>query len=225
MFLHRFTFICAESIMLACFGLLSAYMLRESSVSLEAPFNLAFLPGYGASETAAAIMIGLGVYWLLQITTSPQSVFWVMAIPGLLAQGPSIMAHNVLDWSYFVVDGTLFSTDMSTFRTGALFLLSLVILVSLHRIIELRDLRTVLQSSHVDSSDVDRLILSKILALGGIIVSSLLLSATIIYVAGVIGGGDQFFGFSSWTTLIVGGGAIVFVGVFPLLWVLHHRET
>ena len=225
MLLRRISFMAAESVLLASFWTLAAIMLKNSAVSLESPFTVMIAPDYGMSEIAAAVAIGLGVYWLFQLTGSPQSVFWAMALPGLLGQGPSIMAHNVLDWSYFFVEGSLFTSDMSLVRTSTFFLSSLAILVLLHKVIHLRNLRAVLHDRQVDPSDADRLVLSKISALGAIVASGLLLSAIMMYLASLIGRGDQLFGYSSWTVLMIGVGAIVLVGVFPLLWILQHRET
>ena len=225
MLIRRLGFIAAESVLLASFWTVSAYMLRSSSVSVESPFSIMFAPDYGPSQMAVAVAIGVGAYWLFQLAGSPQSVFWALAIPGLLAQGPTIMSHNVLDWSYFFVEGSLFSSDLSLVRTAALFLSSLVLLVMLHKVIHLRNLRAALHNSQVDASDADRLVLSKISALGAIVASGLLLSGFMMYLAGLIGRGDQLFGYSSWTVLMVGGGAIVLVGVLPLLWILQHREN
>ena len=76
--------------------------------------------------------------------------FWLLTLAVLLPQGPAVLAHNRLDWASFW-RGPSSSPELSQITVGALFLLSLVLLVTLHRIAELRRLRGRLGALRLES--------------------------------------------------------------------------
>ena len=227
-------FIAVESLLLGCLLSLAGYVFWRS---------LGVAPGWGTiwSDQLEALGPGaLGIspltvviagicclpiifYWLLQWLRMTTLSFWIVTLAVLLPQGPAVLAHNQLDWAS-LWRSTSSSPEVSQITVGALFLISLVLLVTLQRVAELRRLRGGLRDLHLESGEQGKVIVSEILALIGLVASSLVLTAILLSAASALARMDYLLAHSPWTVLTIGTAALVMVTAFLHLWMRTRQQ-
>lgn len=227
-------FIAVESLLLGCLLSLAGYVFWRSlgatpglgtiwSDQLEAL-------GTGALGISPLMVVLAGIfclpivfYWLLQWLRMNIFSFWMVTLAALLLQGPAVLAHNQLDWASFW-GGSSSSPELSQVTVGALFLLSLVLLVTLQRVTELRRLRGELRTLRLESGEQGKVIASEILALIGLVASSLVLTAMLLSAASALARMDYLLAHSPWTVLTIGAAALVMVTAFLHLWMRTRQQ-
>ena len=227
-------FLVVESLLLAALLSLAAYVFWES---LGATLGLDTL-WRGQLETqesgtwgisplmvliAGICCIPIILYWLLQCMGMATRSFWMVTLAVLLLHGPAVLAHNQLDWASFW-RGPSSSPELSQMTVGVLFLLSLVLLVTLQRVAELRRLRGRLNGLGLESGEQGRFIASEILALVGLVASSIFVTAVLVTVAATLTRLDDLLVHSPWTVLTIGAAALLMVTAFLHLWLRTRPE-
>ena len=157
------------------------------------------------------------------VAENEYTFFWVVTLAVLLPQGPAVLAHNQLDWASFW-SGPSSSPELSQITVGALFLLSLVLLVTLQRVAELRRLRGELRTLHLESGEQGNVIASEILALVGLVASSLVVTAMLLSSASALARMDYLLAHSPWTVLTIGAAALAMVTAFLHLWMRTRQQ-
>ena len=227
-------FIAVESLLLGCLLSLAGYVFWRSlgttpglgtimSDQLDAP-------GPGALEISPLMVVIAGIcclpiifYWLLQWLRMNTLSFWMVTLAALLLQGPAVLAHNQLDWASFW-RGSSSSPELSQITVGALFLLSLVLLVTLQRVAELRRLRGELRTLRLESGEQGEIIVSEILALVGLVGSSLVVTAVLLSAASVLARMNNLLAHSPWTVLTIGAAALLMLTGSLHLWMRTRQE-
>ena len=227
-------FIAVESLLLGCLLSLAGYVFWRS---------LGATPGLGtiwsdqleASGTESVgdfplMVVIAGIcclpiifYWLLQWLRMTTLSFWIVTLAVLLPQGPAVLAHNKLDWAS-LWRSTSSSPELSQITVGALFLLSLVLLVTLQRVAELRRLRGGLRALRLESGEQGKIIASEILALIGLVASSLVVTVMLLSSASALARMDYLLAHSPWTVFTIGTAALVMVTAFLHLWMRARQQ-
>ena len=227
-------FIAVESLLLGCLLSLAGYVFWRS---LGATPGLGTLRsdqlealGPGAFGVSPLMVVIAGIcclpiifYWLLQWLRMTTLSFWMVTLAALLLQGQAVLAHNQLDWASFW-RGPSSSPELSQITVGALFLLSLVLLVTLQRVAELRRLRGELRALRLESGEQGNVIASEILALVGLVASSLVITAMLLSAASALARMDYLLAHSPWTVLTIGAAALVMVTGFLHLWLRTRQQ-
>ena len=212
-----------ESLSLIGFLFLSSHLFGSSLAADSTLYGFFDVPEYGALEIWLAIALSIGAYWLLQSLGLRRGAFWAVALVGLAAQLPAVLAHNLVDWPQLLARETLFSSGSSTLGTILPFLSSIVLLVVAHRTIDVRRLRAILNEKGADEPEIVRYIGGLLLVLAVMIVASLLLTLGTVSLGAAVGVQDQWLERSPWTVLTIGVGAIVLLAIFLFVW-LRDRE-
>ena len=212
-----------ESLSLIGFLFLSSHLFGSSLAADSTLYGFFDVPEYGALEVWLAIALSLGAYWLLQSLGLRRGTFWAVALVGLAAQLPAVLAHNLVDWPQLLARETLFSSGSSTLGTILPFLSSIVLLVVAHRTIDVRRLTAILNEKGADEPEIVRYIGGLLLVLAVMIVASLLLTLGTVSLGAAVGVQDQWLERSPWTVLTIGVGAIVLLAIFLFVW-LRDRE-
>ena len=95
----------AESLSLIWFLFLSSHLFGSSLATDSALYGYFDVPEYGALQVWLAIAVSLCVYWLLQSFGLRRGAFWAVALVGLAAQLPAVLAHNLVDWPHSSLQG------------------------------------------------------------------------------------------------------------------------
>ena len=201
-----FYFAAAESILLLALLVLASIVIKDSTPVLE------FRP-ISSWEIAFIIFICGAVYWTFHFLGHSQTGFWIMASIIILGHAFPILAHNALEWSQFFGIETIAEGDRSLVRDTTLFLFSLVLLISLHRIMGLRTLDNQLLLRKVQTMDRNRIVLNEGIILTGLIATGIVLALVMVWTASALGKNQDLLDGSPWSVMVVGGGAaLVFVG-------------
>ena len=152
-------------------------------------------------------------YLALQIAGATRVAFWALVLVVLLMQAPAVLSYNRLDWLAF---GEMPSLPTGLFQAavGGLFLLSLVLLVTLHRTDDLRRLSRKLSTMNLSAEDQRQVVAGELTALAGLVAGSLEVMAILGLVGVGLGRMDQLLLRSPWTVLSVGGTAVFLMAVF-----------
>ena len=227
-------FLVVESLLLGCLLSFACYVFWES---LGATMGLDTLwrdrleaqePGTWGIPLlmvviASVYCLPIIFYWLLQWLGMTTLSFWLVTLAVLLPQGPAVLAHNRLDWASFW-RGSSSAPELSQMTVGVLFLLSLVLLVTLHRTAELRRLRGRLRSLRLESGEQSRVIASEVLTLVGLVGFSLFATAVLLSVAAAFSRMNNLLIHSPWTVLTIGAAALLMLTGFLHLWLRTRQE-
>ena len=208
----------AESLSLIGFLFLSSQLFGSSLADDSELFGYFDVPDFGPLQVWPAIVMSVCGYWLLQSLGLRRGAFWAVAIVGLGAQLPAVMAHNLVDWPQLLAGKTLFGSGGSTLGTILPFLSSTVLLVVVHRLNEARRLRTLLGERGADEPEANRYIGGLLLVLVVMIVAGLVLTLGTVSLGMAVGFQDQWLGRSPWTVLTIGVGAVAIMAIFLLAW-------
>ena len=227
-------FLAVESLLLGCLLSLAGYVLWESrgaTMGLDTLWRDQLeAQGSGTWGVSPLMAVIAGIcclpfilYWLLQWLGMTTRSFWLVTLAVLLPQGPAVLAHNRLDWASFW-RGPWSSPELSQITVGALFLLSLVLLVTLHRIAELRRLRGRLRALRLESGEQGKVIAGEILALVGLVGFSLFVTAMLLSAAAALARMNNLLVHSPWTVLTIGAAALLMMTGFLHLWLRTRHE-
>ena len=222
-----------ESLLLACLLLLAGYVFWEtlglvlgldgvwrSLIDARVPdrFDLLFI-----LVLFVVCCLPIAIYWVLQFIGMTRTSFWIVTLAALAPQIPAVLSYNQLDWPSFWVD-PLFTTGLSPIVVASLLLVSLALLVSLHRIGELRRLKARLAALRLDESDQEGAIVNELLVLGGLTGSALVLTAMLLSLGIAVAQMKDLLILSPWTVLTVGGAAILLLASMLSLWLRQTSE-
>ena len=226
-------FVAIESLLLVCLLALTGYVFWET-LGVELGLDRVWASLKAAQEpdswqSTLLTLAAIGVcclpiigYWVLQWVGMTRVSFWLVTLAALLPQLPAALAYNRLDWPSFWV-GPLFSTELSQVMVGLLFLLSLVLLVTLHRTGDLRRLQGRLNARRLGSLERSQVVTGEVVALGGLVGASLAVTALLLSGGVAVAQMSDLLARSPWTVLTIGGVALLLMGGFLSLW-LHTRE-
>ena len=216
--------VAAETSLLAGLLLLAAFALWDSVSSAALPGSLwpeavvRRLPAFESSELALAVVLIIGLYWLMQASGRSRSAFWMVSPLAMLPHTPAIWDHNQLEWYRFFGVEASFGEGQSLFWTASMFVLCLVGLMLLHRVIGLRKLDQLLASRLIDPPERQRTIRNEAVMLVGMIVICLLLTLLAVRAGSTFGESVSALARVPWTVLTVGGGATALLAGFVVLW-------
>ena len=216
--IYRFLLFGVETVLLAGFCALSAYLLREAVLPGDLSSDLAWLSAYGLGGVAITTVVCLAAYWLLRVFGLARIAFWTVALVGLLVQTPSVLSYNFLDWGYLLLQEPVFSTSLSSLEVVLTFLSSMILLILLHSVIDLRRRLALLHRQRADGPDSRSFVVNSILTHSAAIMISWVLTLGMISIGTTIARNEQLLQNAPWTVLAIGGGAILLMAVFPVLW-------
>ncbi len=170
-----------------------------------------------------AMGLVVGCYWVLQSAGWTKWAYWLVTLVGLVPQAPTIWSHNRLDWFAFGELSSLTPT-LSQTAVGAVFLLSLVLLVTLHRVAEMRRFEGKLAGMNLEPGDRRQVMVGEWVTLAGLIVTSIVVTVTLLAAGMALGRMDQLLQKPPWTVVSVGGTAVILLSAFVFLW-LRTRRT
>ena len=214
----------AETVLLAGLVLLSVLSVpdvisADGRPGFSWPEQVArYVPEQGFSEILPAVSLCLVLYWLLHLLGRAHISFWLMVLIVLLPQSAAIFSHNQIGWHQFFVFELGVVDDRSLLRDTGLFLFSLVGLVGLNRVIGLRQVDRRMHLQGIDRAeryDAARFELSLLI---GLVAAALLLAFVMMGLSALLGRLGGTLGGSSWTVVIVGGGATLLLAFSLVLW-------
>ncbi len=228
-------FVVAESLILVCLLLVASYTLGGAlapTLNLDSDWLDALrvrAPGMDNSvifvaAIAVVCLLAVAFYWGLQFLQKTRLSFWTVTIAALLLQTPAILAHNRLDWTSLLT-GPEFSTDMSLLTVLALFLLSLILLVTLHRVADLRRLWFRMQNLQLDSMEQTRITTAELLTMGGLVGVSLAATGLLLTGGLAVAQMSDLLRRSPWTVLTVGVSALILLAAFMYFWIRIRDEA
>ena len=223
-----------ESLLLACLLLLAGYVFWETLglvLGLDGVWHsLIDARVSDRSDLALFILVlfvvcclPIAIYWVLQFIGMTRTSFWSVTLAALAPQIPAVLSYNQLDWPSFWVD-PLFTTGLSPIVVASLLLVSLALLVSLHRIGELRRLKARLAALRLDGSEQEGAMVNELLVLGGLSSSALILTAALLTLGIAFARMKDLLVFLPWTVLTVGGAAILLLASVLSLWLRQTGE-
>ena len=215
--------------MVACLLLLAGYVFWETLgaiLGLEQVWhNLIEARESGSSDFALFLLVlfaicclPIAVYWTMQYFGMTRLSFWTMTLAALIPQLPAVLSFNQLDWPSFWT-GAWSATGLSQFTVAGLFLASLFLLISLHRVGEIRRLKARLSGLRLDVPDQERVIANELLVLGGLIGSALVLTLLLLSLGVGIAQMQALLMLTPWTVLTVGVAAILLLAAVFSVWV------
>ncbi len=223
--------VAVESLLLAGLLFLSALVLWSAltaeglSESTWIASAVGRFPEYPSTELLLAVILCVAVYWALQLWGRNQPAFWFVAFLVILPHGPSMWAHNRLEWyQFFGWDASLEAVHSQAWDVMML-LVSLVGLVVLYRVIGLRKLDRQLSSQHIQDTDRKHVMLSEALMLTGLVAAGLLLALLMVSAAAMLGRLDVLLEQSPWAVLTIGGGATFLFALTLVLWFRTREST
>ena len=228
-------FIVVESLILSGLLFISGYVFWETLASTLGVDNWptrlveserGWVGGTALLWLAVGGAVGIPVagYLALQIAGATRLAFWALALVVLLLQAPAVLSYNRLDWLAFGEMPSL-PTGLSQAAAGGLFLLSLVLLVTLHRTDDLRRLNGKLSTMNLRAGDQRQVVTGELVTLAGLVAGSLGVMAILGLVGMALGQMDQLLLRSPWTVLSVGGTAVFLMAVFLSLWLRTRRSS
>ena len=228
-------FILVESFLLGCLFLIAAYMFWQSFPTI--PGVAMFLGDGEAFQRSSPFGVSLFVfviagfcllptvlYWVMQWMGMTGRSFWMATLVSLLPQFPAVVAHNQLDWALFW-RAVKASPELSQTTIGALFLVSLALLLALQRVSELRRLRGRLGNLGLEDGEQGQIIAWEVVALAGLVGSALVVTLVLVLVAAGFARMAELLGYSHWTVLTVGAAALFVMAVFLHCWLRMRQQN
>ncbi len=214
----------AETVLLVGLLLLSVVSIPDTIVTDGQPSfswseQLArFVPDQVFSELLLPVSLCLAFYWTLHLLGRAHIAFWMMALLVVLPHSAAIFSHNQIGWDQFFAFELGIPGDRSLLKDTGLFLLSLVGLVGLNRAVGLRLLDRRMHLQGIDRAERNGATLSELALLIGLVAAALLLTAVMMGLSALLGSFDGVLEGSSWTVVIIGGGASLLLASSLVLW-------
>ena len=214
----------AESLLLAGLLFLSVLSTPEAingdgRSGFSWPQQLArFLPDQVFSELLPAVCLCLVLYWVLHLLGRSHVSFWLMAFIVILPQSTSILSHNQIEWHQFFAFDLGVTDDRSLLRDVGVFLLSLVGLVVLNRAVGIRQLDRRMHLQGIERAERSGAAQFELALLVGLVAAALLLTFVMMGISALLGRFGGILEGSSWTVVIIGGGATLLLALSLVLW-------
>lgn len=214
----------AETILLVGLLLLSVLSVPDTIITDGRPSfswseQLAkVVPDQAYSDLLPAVTLCLVLYWALHLLGRAHISFWLIALIVILPQSAAIFSHNQIGWDQFFAFELGIPGDRSLLKDTGLFLLSLVGLVALNRAIGLRQLDRRMSLQGMDRVERDGTARFELSLLVGLVAAALLLTSVMMGLSALLGRFDEVLGGSSWTVVIIGGGATLLLALSLVLW-------
>lgn len=200
-------FVAAESLALSVLLVVGAYVLWDTDVAPMQPW-----------QPALALCAGLAAYWTLQVLGGDRIAFWLLALAVALPHLAPAWSHNRIGWHELLDFQEALVDDRSVYWDLTLFLVSLVTLITLHRIIGIKRLNRQMLRQGVDTRERCLVMRYEGLLVIGLIVSGLLATVPMIVIAGALAGSEGMPGGPSLAIAVIGGGAAVLLASTLWLW-------
>ena len=200
-------FVAAESLALSVLLVVGAYVLWDTDVAPMQPW-----------QPALALCAGLAAYWTLQVLGGDRIAFWLLALAVALPHLAPAWSHNRIGWHELLDFQEALVDDRSVYWDLTLFLVSLVTLITLHRIIGIKRLNRQMLRQGVDTRERRLVMRYEGLLVIGLIVSGLLATVPMIVIAGALAGSEGMPGGPSLAIAVIGGGAAVLLASTLWLW-------
>ena len=221
-------FVAIESLLLGGLTILAGYLALESwGHTLGTPFDLSRLPccqDHGRWESAFTIMAAMSIccipiagYWLLERLGMIRLAFWSVTLATLLVQCPAVIAHNGIDW-FPARSHSWGLPELHPMAVAGWLLSSLVLLVILHRIADLRRLYAKLESLELEYSERQQVMRGEFAVLGGLVSVSFIVTSALLVGAAALTEMDTLLTRFPWTVFTVGVAAVCLLGWFVHLW-------
>ena len=165
----------------------------------------------------AIFVLPIGLYWALQACRKHWASFWLVSVLALAPQMPAALSYNQVDWLSFW-KYPMFTTEIPQFLAAFLLLASLLLLIGLQRVGDLRRLGAKLAELRLDGSERASVVRNEGLVLGALTVASLLVTAVLL-TAGV--GFSQLgrpLGESPWPVLSIGVAVVALLAMVIAQW-------
>ena len=166
---------------------------------------------------AAIFVLPIAFYWVLQARERHWASFWLVSILALAPQMPASLSYNQIDW-LSLWRYPMFKTEISGPVVVLLLLVSLVLLVGLHRAADLRRLSSKLADMGLNNSERTLVVRSEGIVLGVVAGWSLAITGVLL-VAGIalaqVGGPIKA---SPWPVISVGAGVVALLAMTVALW-------
>ncbi len=225
-------FMVIESLLLGGLTVLAGYLALESwGHTLGIPSDLSLLPccqddrRWVSALTTVAVLsiccIPIAWYWMLQRLGMLRLAFWSVTLPILLVQSPAVFAHNGIDW-FPERSPSWGLPELHPMAAVGWLLSSLVLLVTLHRIADIRRLYAKLESLDLEYSERQQVMLGEFVVLGGLVGVSLIVTLALLIGAPALTEMGSFLMRSPWTLFTVGVTAVSLLGWFVYLWFRRH---
>ena len=214
----------AESVLLAALLLLSLVTVPDA-VNADGRSGFSwfeqvtrFLPDQVFSELLPVVCLCLVLYWALHLLGRAHVSFWLMAFIVILPQSAAILSHNQIEWHQFFAFDLGVTDDRSLLRDAGVFLLSLVGLVALNRVVGLRQLDRRMHLQGIGRAERSGAAQFELALLIGLVAAALLLTLLMMTFSALLGRFEGFLEGSSWTVVIIGGGATLLLAFSLVLW-------
>ena len=166
----------------------------------------------------------MALYWLLQRIRATRLAFWLFTLATIGFQAPAILSHNSIDWLPAKSLPWL-TTGLGASTVTVMLLMSLTLLVTLHRVADLRRLYAKLGTLRVDHDERRAVIVREITVLGGLSGFSLAVAVALLAGGLALAELDSVLGRSPWTVLTMGLAALCLLGYFLYLWLRRHGSV
>lgn len=163
----------------------------------------------------------VALYWLFQRFGTTRWTFWLFTLISIGFQAPAILSHNSIDWLPAQSIPWL-TTGLGASTVTVMLLASLTLLVTLHRVADLRRLYAKLGDLRVDPDERRVVIVKELTVLGGLCGFSLAVSVALLAGGLALAELDSVLGRSPWTVLTMGFAALCLLGSFLYLWLRRH---
>lgn len=228
-------FVVVESFLIGCLVVLAGYSFLETA---GRPLGLSAHDGGAICcqglfrwqpefiFPGVVIICGapIAAYWLLQKLGMARSAFWSLTLLTIGFQTPAIFSHDSIDWLPAKSIPWL-TTGLSAPTVAVLLLSSLALLVTLHRIADLRRAYVNFADRGIDREDRRAVLAREVTVLGGLVGVSLAVAAALLAGGLALAELDNVLGRSPWTVLSIGSGALGLLGCFLYLWLRRSRSV
>ena len=212
----------AEVVLLTILTLTALWVVTSSigyadqSRTAWPPLLIDLLPSLVSLRTALIGVAIVGVYFALRYAGRRRFAFWAFTALLLCAHMPDLWAHNRLDWHGFFGRALYFSEPLPLYTSAALFLLTLVGLVAVHRITQLRQLAGDMNHRGVNAMERDAVIRNEAISLALVAALALVLASIVVAIGALVGQAEALTGLVPWTVATVGVAATLLLGGFLL---------
>ncbi len=228
-------FVIVESFLVGCLVILAGYSFLETAggpLGLSAhdagamccPGLLQWEPEFIITGVVIIGCAPIAAYWLLQKLRMTQSAFWSLTLLTIALQTPAIFSHNRIDWLPAKSIPWLI-TGLGVPTVAALLLSSLTLLVTLHRVADLRRMYSNFVDLGIDHEERRAVLVREITVLGGLVGVSLVVAAALLASGLALAELDGVLGRSPWTVLSIGSAALGLLGYFLYLWLRRNRSV
>ena len=228
-------FVVVESFLIGCLVILAGYSFLETAgrpLDLSARDAdamccqglLRWEPEFIIPGVVIICSAPIAAYWMLQKLRMTRSAFWSLTVLTIAFQTPAIFSHNSIDWLPNKSIPWL-ATGLSVPTVATLLLSSLTLLVTLHRVADLRRMYANFVGLSIDYEERRAVLVREITVLGGLVGVSLAVAAALLAGGLALAELDIVLGRSPWTVLTIGSAALCLLGYFLYLWLRRNRSV